>query len=488
MSGWFEVDRQGLSKLLRRRGMQFVLYELVQNAWDTHATRVDVTLVAVPGRPLAELVVEDDDPNGFQDIAHAFTLFAESSRKANPEQRGRFNLGEKLVLAVCEEAVISTTTGTIEFGAEGRTKRRAKRDHGSEFRALLSLTRAEMGEIEHAATLLLPPPTVITTFNARTIEARKPIRELSQILPTEIAGADGVLKRTARKTGIQLYDAIPGEPARIYEMGIPVCELDAKHAGGWDVNVGQKVPLNTDRDSVTAGYRRALHVLVVNEMAALITPEQANAGWVRDAAGDDRADPKAVETVAVTRYGDKFVDYDPTDKEANDRAVANGYVVIPSNALSKQERKHLRDSGKLQLSGQVFPTSRGSKRVSALEGDEVSQGMHAVAEYARRVARATLGIAVEVDFFCEPSLGVDAQYGGRAMHINVGALGRAWFDKGITWEVSSLVIHELAHGIESNHLNVRYTQAVCDIAAKYAHLVAEQPDRFGALVPVGADR
>ncbi len=69
----------------------------------------------VPGQGFADLTVEDDAPEGFTDLTHAYTLFAPSTKRANPEQRGQFNLGEKLVLAVCEQASICTTKGTVVF-------------------------------------------------------------------------------------------------------------------------------------------------------------------------------------------------------------------------------------------------------------------------------------------------------------------------------------------------------------------------------------
>src|SRR5690348_10305169 len=99
-NAWFEVDKRGLSKLLERRGKQFILHELLQNAWDEDVTDVNVNLRML-GNGHAELIVEDNSPEGFKDLAHAFTLFAESDKKGNAEKRGRFNLGEKLVLALC---------------------------------------------------------------------------------------------------------------------------------------------------------------------------------------------------------------------------------------------------------------------------------------------------------------------------------------------------------------------------------------------------
>ena len=483
---WFDVDKEGLAKLLRRKGMQFVLYELVQNAWDTSATEVHVALVPVPGRPLAELVIEDNDRDGFQDIAHAFTLFAESSRKGNAEQRGRFNLGEKLVLAVCEEATIATTTGTIEFTGGERHRRRAKREHGSEFRALLRLTREEMREIDHAALLLIPPKSnsmgqIRTTYNGATLIAREPRRVVKATLPSELAGEDGILRRTSRQTRIRIYDRLPGEPARIYEMGIPVCET----GDTYDVEVMQKVPLNTDRDNVTAGYLKTIRVHVLNAMAEHIGGEEAHEAWVQQATNDERAEPAAVVTAMHKRFGNNIVDYDPRDRESNHTAAAHGAVVVPSNAIGKIARAKMRAAEALPMAGTRFPTRAAEKADSERVPEaEVTRGMADVRRFTRAVSEALLGFEVEVEFLRSPEAMVLAQYGRRTVSYNVSKLGGTWFERGITWEVTSLVLHELAHEIESSHLSVRYTNAVCDLTAKFAHLVVADPMRFGKLEPM----
>ncbi len=120
---WFEVDKEGLAKLVERRGKVFILHELLQNAWDCgKATNVNVSLIPIANKPFAELVVEDDDPDGFRDLSHAYTLFAESEKKSDKKRRGRFNLGEKLVLALCEEASVLSTKGRIAFDKQGRKK------------------------------------------------------------------------------------------------------------------------------------------------------------------------------------------------------------------------------------------------------------------------------------------------------------------------------------------------------------------------------
>lgn len=110
-TAWFEVDKQGLAKILERKGKEFALMELIQNAWDEPGVTKVTASLEYRGRNRALLVVEDDAPEGFKDLSHAFTLFAESGKKGNPQQRGRFNLGEKLVLALCDEVTIQTTKG-----------------------------------------------------------------------------------------------------------------------------------------------------------------------------------------------------------------------------------------------------------------------------------------------------------------------------------------------------------------------------------------
>ena len=111
---------------------------------------MDILFEPIPNKALAYLRVEDDSPDGFQELHHAYTIFAESYKKTNPEKRGRFNLGEKLVLSICESATISTTTGTVEFLADGRrtVSTRRKRPQGSVFGGRLHLTREQVGEAE----------------------------------------------------------------------------------------------------------------------------------------------------------------------------------------------------------------------------------------------------------------------------------------------------------------------------------------------------
>ena len=84
MSNWFDVDKAGLAKLMAGRPKAFVLFELLQNAWDEESvTRVDVSVEAVAGTRNVLIAVVDDAPDGFADLRDAYTLFAESKKKTD---------------------------------------------------------------------------------------------------------------------------------------------------------------------------------------------------------------------------------------------------------------------------------------------------------------------------------------------------------------------------------------------------------------------
>src|SRR6266478_3050104 len=156
-NNWFEVDKEGLARVLERKGKEFALFELIQNAWDEPGvTKVTVSLEH-QGRNKAMLVVEDDAPEGFKDLGHAFTLFAESAKKTNPEQRGRFNLGEKLVLAISDEVTIQTTQGGIRFDSDGRHTLRSRQPVGSRIECLLRMTPDECRAVESQVRRLRSP-------------------------------------------------------------------------------------------------------------------------------------------------------------------------------------------------------------------------------------------------------------------------------------------------------------------------------------------
>ena len=305
--GWVDVDLDGLRKVLERRGKEFAVFELVQNAWDENITEVRVELNE-PVRGWSELRVWNDSPDGFRNLSDAFTLYGESSKKAAPA----FNIGEKLVLALCDEATITSTTGQVIFDQKGRRQTRRLLERGTEFRGTLRLSRADFDVILQNVKHLIPD--VATYYNGELIPLRRPIASFNAVLPTVYAGEDGMLRPRKRNTLVRVFEPFEGEEAMLYEMGIPVVPT----ADRWHVVVEQKVPLNMERDNVTPAFLAAMRVVVLNALSSAVNQDQAGE-TVRVAASDPRIEAAAFRRIMETRFGHSAVAFDPSDIGSNRR-------------------------------------------------------------------------------------------------------------------------------------------------------------------------
>jgi hypothetical protein len=472
MTNWFEVNKQGLAKLLERRGKEFVLYELIQNAWDQNVKGVNVTLKPIEGQPYCTLVVTDDDPEGFKDLSHAFTLFAESTKKGDAEKRGRFNLGEKLVLALCRSAEILTTTGGVRFDADGRTATRQKTNMGSMFRGEIRMTREEYAEVCEKVKTLLPPAGIDTYFNAKLLEQRAAVALADVSLPTEIANEEGVLRRTRRNTTIAIFEPRAGETAMLYEMGIPVVETGDKY----HVNVYQKVPLNMDRDNVTPAYLREIRTAVLNATAQKLSPSDLlNDRWIRDGAADETVDGDAMARVMDLRFGPKRVIYDPSDLEANKTAVSQGYTVIHGSMLSGAEWDNVKRLELAKPAGQVTPTPKpfdpNGRKLKVIPPEEwdfkLRRRVEAVKFLAKRLMYADISVVIAND----SEWGFVGAYGreDQRLTVNLAKIPRFATEDRISEATLEFLLHEFGHQF-GGHLDAEYHDAICRLGARLALL------------------
>ncbi len=482
---WFDVDKAGLGKQAEQHGKGRLVGELIQNALDEPGvTQIAVTLTLVPGRPLADLTVEDDSPEGFRDLAHAWTLFSESYKRGNPEQRGQFNFGEKLVLAVCESASISTTKGTVVFDPdEGRVEKpRQKRDRGSVFQGRIRMTREEYPEVCDYLRSLLLPENVVVTFNGDQLLPRKPVRTFDVSLETPVADEAGVMRQRVRKTSVSIYDALPGETTSLYEMGLPIVETSDK----WHVSIGQKVPLNRDRDNVRPAYLQAVRVAVLNAAYDLLTTdEEATAAWCKLAGSDPRCSDEAIKHLIRLRFGDKVAAPDPSDIEAMKAFVAQGGTIV--GGLSKGEWANVRRSGAVLPAGQICPTAKpyssspDAKPVDLVPEENWSEAISNIAAYARFLAEELMGVKLIVSVV-RTTNNFAACYGAGRLDFNLFRLGHKWFDQGVTEDVDRLLIHEMGHQYSEDHLSEEYHEALCQLGARLKRLALEKPEAIRRFV------
>jgi hypothetical protein len=474
---WVDVDMDGLRKILERRGKELAVYELVQNAWDENVTKVEVTITR-PENGRSELVVTDDSPEGFRDLTDSYTMFAESYKKADPDKRGAFNLGEKYVLALCDEATITTTTGRVTFDSDGRRfTAKVKRERGSEFRGSMRLKIDEWEQMCAAVKKLIPP--VPTFFNGTEITPRKPLRTWTATLPTVKSDSEGNLRPTERQTTVSIYRVLPGETAMLYEMGIPVVEIKAKY----HVSVGQKVPLNIDRDNVTPAYLKTIYVELLNHSQDMIGKEDANEDWVRKAASDPRCSGEAIKTVLDLRFGENRVGYDPSDIGSNREAASQNWTVVTGGSMSAGEWDNAKRAGAIAPAGNLFPTNHGSKVPDkTYSRDEWTPEMLAYASFVERVSPMLVGRKVTVEYIRDRQM-VCGQFFHTHFMVNLAQHSVDDWQENI-----ELMLHELAHDVvkSNDHLVHQFYDTVGCLGAKLSLLAVETPELFGGVTQMVA--
>ena len=460
---WLEVDKAGLAKVLAQRGKEFLLFELLSNAWDERVSIVFASLTR-PEHGKSVLMVKDDSPEGWRNLRDAYVMFAESYKKGTAEKRGRFNSGEKNVLALCDKAYITTTTGTVTFHPDGtRTvSTRKKTPIGSEFAGQVPLTITEYEHIVKQAKLLIPP--VDTIFNGEKLKRRKSLAyQMNAPLPTVMADSEGNLRHTTRQTTITVYDTLPGETAMLYEMGIPVVETGDR----WHVDIAQKVPLNTDRDNVTPAFLAKVRVAVLNLMASQIEKADATANWVRAAAENPQCSNEAITRVLDLRFGAARVSYDPSDIGSNKEAVSAGHVVVSGGSLSAGEWENARRAEAITPAGSVFPTNHGTKTPDRVYSpSEYDSAMRDYAEEIKRLSPVLLGRAITPRFIHD----VRMVHGCFDPIDGVMTVNMACHDCTDAESNYRLLLHEFAHHyVRSNdHLCREFYEAVTTLGARLA--------------------
>ena len=464
---WFAVSEKGLRDMLSGKKKTFIIRELVQNCWDEPISYCKVDITWNAGR--IQLSVEDDSPEGFRNIEHAYTLFADTYKRSSPIHRGRINIGEKLVLAICINygAEISTTKGTIEFHpVKGRIHHWSiKRERGSIFKGTFRATKAEYQELIDHAKSLLSPTNIDFYINQEKMQPKSIFKSFKCTLDTEIYNYEiDNWKTLKRKTEVHLIES-DGQ-SYVFEMGIPIMATDCK----WHIDVQQRVPLTLDRESIRPSYLKVLYAEVLNHTHKDIPDDEASVPWVRAGFTDKRTNKTAVETIFQKRYGDKYLSKNPFDPNANDEAISHGYHLINGAELSKEEWKKLKENDLIQSSTELYGKT-------SVPGTDVSptQEQQKFAHFVKKVAKEFLGIDIIVKFMKAP-VQDGAYFDGVVLIFIVNRLPKDFFD-GITEENQNLMIHELGHK-SGNHTEHAYHQLLTRLAAQLIIRAIKDPSFF----------
>ena len=482
MQARFEVSTEGMKGLHDGRPLWSLVKELVANAWDEETTICKVTIKGeeeVYGdgevKSIIKVAVEDDGA-GFKDIADAFTLMAPTSKRQESGVRGRFNIGEKEILSVALEGKVDTVGTTIAFPREGgRVVTKNKRKKGTIVSAIVERPISEVEETEKALLEFLPPSHITYTINGKVVEPRKKLGVAEGILHTVLAtGIGQPLRYSYRKTKIDIFEPRNGE-GHIYEMGITIQPLDMPY----DVDIQQKVPMPPNRDTVTARYLQDVYSHVLSVVADDLDQSEASESWVQMAVEDDDTSDEVVEKVMKTKLGENAVLWS-NDVQANEMAHAAGMDLIKPRTLSKVERERFKAVGLSTAKEGYGLKTDGDGELKVLDGKDITTEMHLVGDYAEWLSEQLLGFRCSIRFIRMKGLGREhqrlAQYGNKTFDFVVDNLGKKWFkmedQSSPSWEQTSLIIHELAHEGEIDHLphTGDYVHRIADLGAKATHL------------------
>jgi hypothetical protein len=479
MPSWLEVDVDGLRKTLSRKGKVWALHELIQNSWDAEATRVDVTLTR-PKNGTSTLTCIDDAPGGFANLTHAHTLFAESDKKNKATKRGRFSAGDKYVLALMRQATVTSTTGQIVFQSNGQRKTHDEKrtEVGSEFKGVLNMTDEDYDDMMSKVFAIIPPANIPTFINGQQVAFRKPVHTFKVKLPTELADDAGILRSRKRETIVNLYAAQDGEKATLYEMGIPVVPVDENLR--WHVDIGQKVPLNIERDNVTPSYLRDVYNAVLAEKVNELSEEEASAAWITTAMESPKASKETLQGVITKRFGSGAVRRDYSDKGSNREAQSQDRKVVERAAFPKAVWENLNKQELLPKAGDVCPTDFACLvPTESFPPNRWTPAMKAYTDFLTQMAPILIDHTVTVEYIKDSRVEFRGctrwKKGSFILEINLEYhdvtdwLGNVY-----------LMLHEFAHHkVQSNdHLWKVFYYTVNVLGAKLVKLAVQQPALF----------
>ena len=445
---WFEIDQNGLKNQNAGREPWELIRELVQNAWDEapFASECRITTRLSEDGKNTEITVEDNG-NGFEDIRDAYTLMRGTSKRDDPKKRGRFNRGEKDVISVSRETTIETVGNTVKFLPDRtRKKEENERTRGTSVKVIMPWNEDERAKLVTQLRTLRPPIACQTEIDGEILTANPPVTKSSPsvTLETVIQDENGILKFPQRKAIVHITE--PHDTSgkrRIYEMGIPIQEIDCP----WDADVDIKVPLNEHRDQVKTTYLNGIYAVVLNATYLMMKYEEFSESWVKHAIEQNRIFPEAVRATMRGRYGADKAVFAVLDQDACQRAQRAGYAVVNKGGLSDKEIKVFKQHCDMEDADVKFPTPPPPK-----EDYEAEPGTPAAefAEWAKKTAERC-EIYATVRFFNEPNnkRAADCQVSTTTptLRFNEGLLGPEFLSGPYGAEEYDLLLHELGHAL-----------------------------------------
>lgn len=438
--GRFEIDTEGFKIQMSEMEPYRIVQEIIANSFDEPSV-TEINCYLRHDRSYFTMSIQDNG-KGFRSIKDVFTLFRNSYKRKDVQQRGRFNLGEKEVMAVAYDGFIRSRDWKVEFYENKRRETKNLDDnHGTTVEARFLWDSTQIDIITKQLQKLIVPNKQTLEINGKPVEKKTIARTIKGKLWTVIE--DDESKQMVRRlieTKVDVYEKDQDELAWIFEMGVPVQQLEKHLNVQWHVDIQQKIPLEIKRDVVSDTYLIDIYALLANKCYDLVPKEKAGAKWINRSMV--RIDAEPAKDLLKKQYGtDKLYIPSKVDFEANESVNKVGGQTILPNTLDRDERTHLREISVVKLATDDF----GSGISKEYKEIEITPQMEKYFQVVKLVAKDTIKKDIEINV-CDSDITHPAWYSGSNLTYNIRFLaGRKKFFDRFTERGIGIIVHELSH-------------------------------------------
>jgi hypothetical protein len=461
---WFAVSPDGLSQHYSK---EFILRELIANCLDEDGDKIVITIESAivdvfPSQYLIRII--DNDPDGFDNTEDMYCLFRKTKKVDDTQVRGRFNHGEKGVISLCNKAILSSTKGTVYFNDDGtRTQDNNIRTNiGSDLRFWVDLDKEEYEYLLNYPKLLKIPKGFTIEVNNNAYEYEKPLKQCDLKLQTWKSNEKSTY---FKNTKVSIYPQLENK-SWIMELGIPIQEIEYPMT----IDVQQKIPLDTKRNAVKKTYLEDLYGQLGNYDFVIdkFDEDDMSEEFITTTLSSNKLSPESAVKIIKKKIGSKkIIIENPFDQWANEEAMKKGYTLMKPRQIPKNARELIKVGG-IPTTSEVF--KQGNEPPITVKRDEWNEGMKWMSKWAKSFARASIHCSIRVIFINNPNITYNAFYktiyGSGELTYNIGQLGKNFFQPKNIAQISELLLHELAHNVDSElpHLSMAYINELQRIA------------------------
>lgn len=445
----FEASPEGFRAQNLGRPAAHLVRELIQNVLDEPATKCLVAIKHTPKKGTF-IRVADDVYGGFRDESLVFTIWA-SDKQDSPTKRGRMGRGLKELVSVSDWTSVSTqgrSTILFERSKQGEWKRKTTSTIpspgcGSVVEAQISAWSSKDAKaIEEYLSRLRPPTGVRLVVNGKTIERRPAIERHPLYLPSVTYVVEDGERRVSNRSFLTDVELLADDGEHwIYEMGIPIETIDFPLS----IDVGQRVPLREQRDTLLSWYKSELFAKLVSARIDHLPAETLRDNYVLKAAESS----SYLSEQAKQRIATAWTEGKPYASSPQMMSIATGQhlPVVNLRTLPEAVRELVRATGqdvrqvlearRTELCPPLVPTAAQQRFIDRWEW--IAKGIH-------RPCRVVIAGG---------NPGAEASFDRTSSTLTVYAKNVApdFFDHPYKTKQLAVLIHELSHwkALEESH-------------------------------------